>query len=123
MKLNDNGFSVVEITLVVLIFAITGGVGWYVYQTKVDSDKSYRNSTEPSIKVDTNTESSQTYKELSETDVADIKTETTTSTPKATTPPAENQSTPTEPAPAPEPEGTVSISDDGCQVTANGRLG
>jgi uncharacterized protein HemX len=38
-KRNERGFAHLEIVLLIIIAAIIGGVGWYVYHTKQNTDK------------------------------------------------------------------------------------
>jgi hypothetical protein len=45
-KLNSDGFSVVEVLLVLILIAMVGGVGYYIYQTKSKTNTPQTSSTE-----------------------------------------------------------------------------
>jgi type II secretory pathway pseudopilin PulG len=44
VKKNENGFSIVEVLLVFVVVALIGFIGWYVWQTKSNTDKNLTKS-------------------------------------------------------------------------------
>jgi len=52
MKLNQKGFSGVEALLIVVIVAIIGGVGYYVYQSQQETKKSQDNANKSSQEIE-----------------------------------------------------------------------
>ena len=55
-KYNQNGFSVVEDLLVIIVIGIIGAVGFYVYKAKQNTDKSLTNPVSSSVEKNQKTE-------------------------------------------------------------------
>jgi hypothetical protein len=49
MKKNENGFSVVEALLIVIIVGMLGGVGYYVWHSQAQVDKTYSQTANSSV--------------------------------------------------------------------------
>jgi hypothetical protein len=65
MKRNQNGFSATEALLIVIIVGMLGGVGWYVWHSQKQVDKTYSQTANSSVAPkDTTTPSKSTTKNL-----------------------------------------------------------
>lgn len=51
MKQNQKGFSAVEALLVLVILALIGGVGYYVYKSRQEANKSQDNANKSSLEI------------------------------------------------------------------------
>jgi len=58
LKQNQNGYSAVEIILVVIVLGIVGFTGWFVYHAKQSADKAYEANTSVGAPTPTTTASS-----------------------------------------------------------------
>ncbi|MDB5163620.1 MAG: hypothetical protein JWS12_237 [Candidatus Saccharibacteria bacterium] len=70
-KLNSRGFSAVEGLLILVIVGIIGFVGWYVYKSNKDANKSLSNASQSTISSQTSTKKSETKTAAPEKKVSD----------------------------------------------------
>lgn len=123
MKNSENGFSYVEILLFVVIAFLISFVGWFVWQSKNNANLSLNNA----AKADSVSKITVTNKTASQAQTTPAPTPApVTNVPSTAT--KKTTATPTNPAPTPVPAPIVltpslTISSDGCSVTANGSQG
>lgn len=136
-KSSQNGFAVVEVVLVSVLIVAVVAIGVVVYrgrshlQANNQQTASGTITARPEVQTTTLTQSdvaklqaTQPTSTPAATTTAPKTTTTASSTKTSTTPASTPAVTPTPaPAPAPAPKATITISADGCMVTATGTPG
>ncbi len=134
MKKNLSGFSLIESLLLLILVGLVGFTGWYVFRSKTATNSIYNGSASISSAIKVVPKPTGTLKELTTTDIDRLKatapTTTSSSSTTTTTQPAptsspsttNNQTSASASTPSP-PLGTISLSSDGCYVTATGLEG
>ncbi len=63
-KLNPKGFTAIEVMIIIFIFGVIGGAGWYVWQKKQNNDKLNAISTFAACKADKDSRLQESYPEV-----------------------------------------------------------
>lgn len=127
LKNNHKFFKAANVLLILAVAAIVGIVGWHFYQERNKnnalSSKVAEQNLPKNIQVKDSTDGK--FSQLDTNGIAKLQASAPVSSPTipSTIPPKAPVSTPANSKPQPVPHTFVSISSDGCQVTASGAAG